>query len=46
MTPQMNVLRIKVKIDNTQQNTKCRLCGEKYEKVNHRESKFGILAQK
>ena len=26
---------IKVKIDNTQQNSKCKLCGDKDETVNH-----------
>ena len=34
------------KNDNTQQNSKCRLCGDKYETVNHIVSKCSKLAQK
>ena len=36
---------IKAKIDNKQHNSKCRLCGERYERVNH-VIRFIKLAQK
>ena len=36
----------KAKIDNTQQNSKCRFCGEKDETVNHRISRHNKQAQK
>ena len=35
-----------IKIDNTQQNSNCRLCGERDETVNHIISECSILAQK
>ena len=37
---------IKAKIDNTQKNSKCRLCGEKDKMVNHIIIKCSRLAQK
>ncbi len=37
---------IKVKIDNMQQNSKCRLCGEKDETINHIISRCSKLAEK
>ena len=45
---QNNVIRtnyIKVKIDNIQQNSKCRLCRERDESVNHHLSECSKLAQ-
>ena len=36
---------IKAKIDRTQQNSKCRMCGERDETVNHIESESSKLAQ-
>ena len=38
MAAQNSVIRtnhIKVKIDKTQQNSKCRLCGDRDETINH-----------
>ena len=46
---QNNTIRtnyIKAKIDNTQQNSKCRLCGEKDEMINYIVSECSKLAQK
>ena len=46
---QNNAIRtnhIKARIDKTQQNSKCRLCGERDETVNHIISEFCKLAQK
>ena len=46
---QNNAIRtnyIKAKIDKTQQNSKCRMCGEKAETVNHIISECSKLAQK
>ena len=46
---QDNVIRtnhIKARIDKTQQNSKCRLCGDKGETINHIISKYSKLAQK
>ena len=37
---------IKVRIDTTQQNSKCRLCGDRDETINHIISKCSKLAQK
>ena len=37
---------IKVKIDKTQENSKCRMCGNAEESVNHVLSKCRKLAQK
>ena len=37
---------IKARIDNTQQNSKCRLCGDRDETINHMISKCRKLAQK
>ena len=37
---------IKARIDNTQQNSKSRLCDDKYEMVNHIISEFSKLTQK
>ena len=37
---------IKVRIDKTQQNSKCRLCGERDETINHIISEWSKLAQK
>ena len=36
---------IKARIDKTQQNSKCRLCGDRYETINHIVSEFSKLAQ-
>ena len=36
---------IKARIDKTQQNSKCRLCGDRDETINHIISKFSKLAQ-
>ena len=38
--------RIKARIDKTQQNSKCRLCGDRDESSNHRISECSKLAQK
>ena len=46
---QTNVMRtnyIKAKINNVQQNKKCRLCGDKDKIINHMISKCSKLAQK
>ena len=46
---QNNTIRtnhIKVRIDKTQQNTKCRLCGDRDETINHIISECSKLAQK
>ena len=37
---------IKVRIDKTQQNSKCRLCGDRDETINHIISECSKLAQK
>ena len=37
---------IKARIDKTQQNSKCRLCSDRYETINHIISECSILAQK
>ena len=37
---------IKAIIDKTQQNSKCRLCGDKNETINHIISEFSKLVQK
>ena len=37
---------IKARRDKTQQNCKCRLCGDRNETINHIISEYGILAQK
>ena len=37
---------IKVRIDKTQQNSKCRLCSDRYETINHKISGCSKLAQK
>ena len=49
MAAQNNALRtnyIKARIDKTQQNSKCRLCGDRYETINHIISECSKLAQK
>ena len=46
---QNNAIRtnhIKARIDKTQQNSKCRLCGAREETINHIISERGKLAQK
>ena len=46
---QNNAIRInhiKARIDKTQQNSKCRVCGDRDETINHRISECGKLAQK
>ena len=46
---QNNAIRtnhIKVRIDKTQQNNKCRLCGDRDETINHIISEFSKLAEK
>ena len=46
---QNNAIRtnyIKARIDKTQQNSKCRLCGDKDETINHITSEYSKLAQK
>ena len=35
-----------IKIDKTQQNSKCRLCGDRDETINHIISEYSKLAQK
>ena len=37
---------VKIKIDDTQENSKCRLCGDKGKTVNHIISECGKMAQK
>ena len=37
---------IKARIDKTQQNSKCRLCGDRDETINHIISEYSKLAQK
>ena len=37
---------IKARIDKTQQNSKCRLCGDRDETINHIISEFSKLAQR
>ena len=49
ITAQNKAIRInyiKAKIDNMQQNSKCRLCGDKHEMVYHIKSKYNKLVQK
>ena len=49
MAAQNNAIRtnhIKARIDETQQNSKCRLCGDRDETINHIISECGKLAQK
>ena len=49
ITAENNSLRmnyIKAKINNMQQNSKCRLYGEKYKTINHIQSECSKLAQK
>ena len=46
---QNNAIRtnnVKAKMDETLQNTKCRLCGDRDETINHIISKCSKLAQK
>ena len=46
---QNNTIRtnyIKIRIDKTQQNSKCRLCGDRDETINHIISECSKLAQK
>ena len=42
----MRMNHIKVRIDKTQQNSKCRLCGDRDETINHIISKCSKLAQR
>ena len=49
ITTQNNAIRtnhIKARIDKTQQNSKCRLCGDRDETINHIISECSKLAQK
>ena len=49
MAPQNSAIRnnhIKARIDKTQQNSKCRLCGDRDETINHIISRCSKLAQK
>ena len=49
MAAQNNAVRtnhIKARIDKTQQNSKCRLCGDRDETINHTISECSKLAQK
>ena len=49
MTAQNSAIRtdhIKARIDKTQQNSKCRLCGDRDETINHIISECSKLAQK
>ena len=49
MTAQNNAVRtnrIKARIDKIQQNSKCRLCGDRYETINHIIRECSKLAQK
>ena len=49
MTAQNNAIRtnhIKARIDKTQQNSKCRLCGDRYETINQIINECSKLAQK
>ena len=49
MVAQNNVMKsvhIKARIDMIQQNSKCRLCGERDEMINHIISECSKLAQK
>ena len=49
MAAQNNIIRtnhIKVRIDKTQQNNKCRLCGDREETINNIISESSKLAQK
>ena len=49
MAAQNNAVRtnnIKARIDKTQQNSKCRLCGDREETINHIISEYSKLAQK
>ena len=46
---QNNAIRtnyIKVRIHKTQQNSKCRLCGDRDETINHKITEYSKLAQK
>ena len=42
----MRTNHIKARIDKTQQNSKCRLCGDRDETINHIISECSKLAQK
>ena len=42
----VRTIHIKARIDKTQQNSKCRLCGDRDETINHIISECSILAQK
>ena len=42
----LRINNIKAKIDKTQQNNNCRLCGDREEKINHLISEYSKLAQK
>ena len=46
IAPQGNAVRTKARIDKTQQNSRCRLCGDRDETVNHIISECSKLAQK
>ena len=49
IAPQNNTIRtnhIKARIDRTQQNSRCRLCGDGEKAINHMISKYSKLAQK
>ena len=43
---QNNAVRIKASIDKTQQNSRCSLCGDRNETINHMISECSKLAQK
>ena len=49
MAAQNNAIKtnhIKARVDKTQQNSRCRLCGDRDETINHMTSECGKLAQK
>ena len=49
MAAQNNAIRtnyVKAKIDKTQQNSKCSLCGERDETINYIMSEYSKIAQK
>ena len=49
ITAQSNAIRtnqIKTRMDKMQQNSKCRLCGDRNETINHIISEYSKLAQK